>query len=452
MRDLTDLSSDRMLDILDRVLGQARSRGADAADVLAIDRRSLSLSWRLGKQQSIERSESRDIGLRVFVGRRQAIVSTSDLSENGLMDLAERALAMARFVPEDPYCGLAAQEQIVAEPPDLDICDPIEPSIEVLRQRAATAEEAALAISGVTNSEGADSSWSLGRYSLAATNGLRRTFARSSHSLAISVLAGSGTAMERDYEYATSVFAEDLLDPTDLGVAAARRAVARLHPRKAVSAQLPVVFERRVANSLLSHFAQAINGASVARGTTFLSDKIETAVFSASINIIDDPLCRRGLRSRPFDSEGIAGRRRLVVEKGVLRSWLLDLRSARQIGARTTGHASRGVSSLPSPAPTNLYLCAGSLSPRRLIEDIDEGLYVTDLMGFGVNGITGDYSRGASGFWISKGATAHAVSEVTISGNLLDMFRALTPADDLEFRYGLDAPTTRVDGMTISGR
>jgi PmbA protein len=258
--------------------------------------------------------------------------------------------------------------------------------------------------------------------------------------------------MERDYDYASSVYLEDLEDPERLGRRCGERAVRRLHPRKASSAQVPIVYEPRVARSLLGHLAAAINGSAVARGTTFLNGKLGEPIFAQSVSIIDDPLRRRGLRSRPFDGEGIPSSRRAIVENGVLKSWLLDLRAARQLGLRSTAHAARGASSPPSPAPTNLYLEPGSSSAEQLVRAIPSGLYVTDLMGFGINGVTGDYSRGASGFWIENGELAYPVSEITVSGNLLQMFQELTPASDLEFRYGVDSPTLRLDGMTVAGR
>jgi PmbA protein len=258
--------------------------------------------------------------------------------------------------------------------------------------------------------------------------------------------------MERDYDYASAVHAQDLPDPAAIGRAAGERAVRRLGPRKVASARVPVIYHPRAARSLLSHFVAAITGAAVARGTTFLKDKMGQLVFADAIDIIDDPWRRRGLRSRPVDAEGIASERRALVDKGVLRQWLLDLRSARQLGLPPTGHSVRSPSSPPAAAPSNLYIAAGTVSPAEMWADVQDGLYVTDLMGFGVNGVTGDYSRGASGFWISGGQIAFPVSELTVSGNLIEMFRSLTAASDLEFRYGIDSPTLRVDGLTVAGR
>src|SRR5512144_648920 len=438
------------LDVLDDVLCKAKAAGAEAADAIFVDSRALSVAYRLGKRETLERSEAKVVGLRVFIGQRQAIVSSSDVMPQALAAMVERGMAMARAVPEDPYCGLAAPSEIAGETIDVDAYEPREIDIEVVSERARAAEAAALSVAGVTNSEGAAAG--LDVYAIAGSNGLHRTYSRSWHNVSVSVLAGKGTEMERDYEYASSGYLEDLEDAEALGRRCGERAVRRLYPRKASSAQVPIVCEPRVARSLLGHLAAAINGSAVARGTTFLNGKLGEPVFAPGVTIIDDPLRRRGLRSRPFDGEGIASMRRAVVENGVLKSWLLDLRAARQLGLRSTGHAARGASEPPSPAPTNLYLEPGSVSPQQLVRAIPSGLYVTDLMGFGINGVTGDYSRGARGFWIENGELAYPVSEITVSANLLQMFRELTAASDLEFRYGVDSPTVRVDGMTVAGR
>ncbi|MBK8174472.1 MAG: TldD/PmbA family protein [Rhodospirillales bacterium] len=441
------------LDLLDRLLAAARQSGADAADAVFADRRSLSVACRLGSRESLERSESAVVGLRVFVGHRQAIVSSSDLGKDALAEMVSRAVSMARVVPEDPFCGLADPAEVgQGEATDVDACESDEIDATAANDRALAAEAAALAIPGVSNSEGAEAGCGYDAFAIAATNGFRRAYERSWNNVSVSVLAGEGTAMERDYAYSSAVYRGDLEDAATLGRRCGERAVRRLRPRKAGSAQVPVIFEPRVAGSILGHLSSAINGASVARGTTFLGDKLGERLFAPTIRVIDDPLRRRGLRSRPFDGEGIASQPHAVIDGGVLTTWFLDLRSARQLGLRSTGHASRGASSPPSPSATNLYLEPGPLSPEALIADIRSGLYVTDLMGFGVNGVTGDYSRGASGFWIENGEIAYPVSEITISGHLLSMFAALTPASDLVFRYGTDSPTVRIDGMTVAGR
>ena len=442
---------EQALDLLADLIAKARARGADAADAVLVGSVALSNAQRLGELERLEREESRDLGLRVLVGRRQAIVSSTDMAAAALDQLVERALAMARSVPEDKYCGLAEPDQLAKDHPDLDICDPEEPSPETLIARARACEDAARAVAGVTNSEGAEASWSLSRVSLAASNGFSGSYAASRHAIGVSVLAGKGLAMERDYDFTSTVFGADLEDPETIGRRAGERAVRRLGPRKARTAKVPVVFDPRVAGGLIGHLASAINGRTVARGTSFLKNKMGEPVFTRGLNVVDDPHRARGLRSKPFDGEGLKNARRAIVADGVLQTWLLDLRSARQLGLASTGHASRGTSSPPGPAATNLYLEAGEKSPEALIGEIEAGFYITEMMGMGVNGVTGDYSRGAAGFWIEQGALAYPVSEVTVAGNLKDMYLALTPADDLEFRYGINAPTVRVDGMTVAG-
>ena len=441
-----------ILAIADDLVARARAAGADAADAVTVAGTALGVSRRMRKPQLLERSESTNLGLRVLVGKRQAIASTSDVSPDSLDEVVARALAMARSVPDDPYCGLADPELLASEIAELDIAVAGEPAPEKLVDWATRAEDAALSVDGVTNSEGADASWAQTAIALAASNGFSGTYARSRCSISVAVLAGEGTAMERDYDFFSAVSAEDLPEPEALGRAAGEKAVRRLNPRTAQSARLPVVYDPRVARGVLSHLAGAINGASVARGTTFLKDRLDSAVMASSVTVVDDPLRRRGLRSRPFDGEGVAARKLEVVQGGVLTTWILDSRSARQIGMRTTGHAARGTSAPPSPSATNLYLEAGDATPAELMADIRAGLYVTEMIGFGVNTLTGDYSRGASGFWIENGTLAYPVSEVTVAGNLGEMFMNLQVSDDLEFRYGTDSPTLRIDGMTIGGQ
>ncbi|WP_287991023.1 TldD/PmbA family protein [Acidiphilium sp.] len=438
------------LDLLDALLDAAKRAGADEADALMGSGTSLSVGRRLGKVEEIERAESDTVGLRVFVGSRSAIVSSGAIDPAGFSRLAEQAVAMARVVPEDRFSTIPD----APPPPDsapLDMDDPAEPGVEALLARAAAAEEAALAVKGITNSEGAGASWSRSHIALATSRGFAGAYARSNHGVSVSPIAGEGVGMQRDYEYSAAVHGADLADPAGLGRAAAERAVSRLDPRRPATAKLPVVYHPRVAGSLLGHFAGAINGAAIARGTSFLKDAMGQAIFAPGISIIDDPLRRRGLRSRSFDGEGQTVSRRALIEDGRLTTWLLDTRSAAQLGLATTGHAARGTSGPPSPAPSNLYMQPGALSPEALIADIGLGLYVIELIGMGVNGITGDYSRGAAGFMIRDGQLAEPVAEVTVAGNLREMFLHLTPANDLEFRRGTDAPTLRIEGMTMAG-
>jgi len=439
------------LNFLNDLIGRARRAGAEAADAVLVEGVSVSQSQRLGKFQGLERSEHYDLGLRVFIGKKQAIVSSNDRSAEAMDALVTRVIAMARAVPEDPYCGLASPDQIAKTWPKLDSCDPEEPAVETLIARAAAAEDAALAIKGVTNSGGAGASWGRSHVAVAASNGFAGAYSGSSHGVSVSVLAGKGTGMERDYDYSSTVYGADLKDPAEVGRSAGERTVRRLHARKVPTCQVPIVLDPRVSSSLLGHLCGAINGVPVSRGTSFLKDRMGERVFAPGINVIEDPHRARGLRSKPFDGEGIANQRRALIEDGVLTTWLLDLRSARQLNLKTTGHASRGTSSPPGPAPTNLWMEPGVVTPAELIGDITRGFYVTEMMGSGVNGLTGDYSRGAAGFWIVNGEFAFPVSEVTIAGNLKDMFMNLTVASDLKFETGMDAPTIRIDGMTLAG-
>ncbi len=446
-----DQESGNAIDLLQDLIARARRAGADAADAVMFEGISLSHARRLGKTEKLERSEGQDLGLRVFIGRQQAIVSSSDRSPQALDELVERAVAMARTVPEDPYCGIADPSEIARGWPSLDMLDPEEPGPEVLIERARAAEEAALAVTGITNSEGAEAGWGRSSIALAASNDFAGFYSGSSQGISASVIAGSGTGMERDYDYASAIHAADLRDPAEIGKSAGERAVKRLGAKKMPTCRCPVVFDPRVARSFISHLLGAISGPSIARGTSFLKDQLGERIFPEAITINDDPHRQRGLRSKPFDGEGIANRRRAIVDNGILTSWLLDLRSSRQLGLKTTGHAARGTASPPSPAATNVWIEPGALSPKALIADIESGFYVTEMMGMGVNGVTGDYSRGAAGFWIEKGEIAFPVSEMTVAGNLKEIFARLVAADDLEFKTGADSPTLRVDDLTVAG-
>jgi PmbA protein len=439
------------LEILTDLIKRAKKAGADSADAVAFRSASLSIAWRLGKFEKLDRSEARDLGLRVFVGKRQAIVSSTDHSREALDELIARAVAMARIAPEDPTCGIADPSEIATRVPELDICDPVEPSAERLIEISRAAEDAARAVKGVTNSEGAEAGWSSSVIALAATNGFAQSYANSSHSFAASVLAGTGTAMERDYEFSSAVHAEDLRRPEDVGREAGERAVRRLGARKMKTQSAPVVLDPRVSRGILGHLTGAINGAAIARATSFLKDQMGKQVFASGITIVEDPHRRRGMRSKPFDGEGLANRRWNLIDKGVLTTWLLDLASSRKLGLKSTGHAARGTGGPPGPSATNVYMEPGKLTPKALMADIKSGLYVTELIGMGVNSVTGDYSRGATGFWIENGELAYPVSELTIAGNLKTMFMNLTPANDLEFRYGVDTPTLRIEGLTVAG-
>lgn len=439
-------------DYLQLALELAQRAGADAADAVLIRRESLELGWRLGALEELERKESLDLGVRVLVGGRVATASTNRLDHATLATLVEDAVASARLLPEDPWAGLPDLAEIAMDTDDLDLVDPDEPSIEELRRAAAEAEDAARAVPGVTNSNGASASWARTRFSLAANSGFSGSFARTRHSLGVTVLAGTGTGMQRDHEYRWATHRADLPAAELIGRLAGERAVRRLDPRKVPSGTVPVLYEPRAAAGLLRHLAGAISGEAIAAGRSFLKEGLGQPVFAAGIDILDEPFRPRGLASRPFDGEGIRAVSRKLVDDGVLTTWLLDTASARRLKLASTGHASRGGASLGSPSPTNLVLAAGKVAPTELMADIREGFLVTEMMGMGVSTVTGDYSRGASGFWIEQGEIAYPVSEVTVAGNLRDMFRRLIPAADLEIKGSTDAPTVRIDGLTVAGK
>ncbi len=453
MSSLFDLSA--LTHTAERLVEAARRAGADAADAIAVRGMSQSIDVRDGTVEESTRSEDDNVGLRVFVGRRQAVVSSNDLADAGASAgadaLAERAVAMARVAPEDPYAGLADAGLMARQILDLDLLDSALPDVVALETLARTAEAAGLAVQGVSKSGGASASAGIGGLVLVTSHGFSGAYLGSRHGMSMQAIAGEGTGMEQDYDFASALHVADLEPAEKIGRTAGERAVKRLNPRKVTTRRVPVVYDPRVAGSLIGHLSSAINGSAIARKTSFLKDKLGQRLFAPGITIIDDPLRPRGLRSHPFDAEGVAGRRRALVEDGTLTTWILDCATARELGMTTTGHAQRGVSSTPSPGSSNLHLEPGRQTPQALIADIADGFYVTDLIGMGANTVTGDYSRGAAGYWVENGALTYPVSEVTIAGHMLDMFRSLTPADDLEFRYGVNAPTVRVEGLTVAG-
>ena len=445
------MSSDT-LSLLNDLVAKARSAGADAADAVAVGGESLSIDWRGGKLEHVERSEGADIGLRVLIGQRQAAAATSDPSPKALAALVERVVAMAKVAPEDPTAGLADPAQLAKDWPELDLEDATEPPVEEIQERAAAAEAAMLAVSGVSeNSEGAGASWGRSSLSVVASNGVSASYRRTGSSVAAVALAGEGTGMERDYYAHRAVHAADLEDAAAIGRKAGERAVRSLGARKIKSCQVPILFDRRIAGGLLGHLAGAINGQAIARGTSFLRESLGEPVFGKGIEVVDDPRRKRGLASAPFDGEGLPAEPLTLIADGVLQQWLLNLATARQLGLESNGRATRSIGSAPGVGATNLYMKPGAISQDDMIAGIEQGLLVTSLIGQGVNLITGTYSRGCTGFWIEKGEIAYPVSEITIAGNLKDMFREAQPADDLEFRAGTNAPTIRVDGMTVAG-
>ncbi|MEQ9144089.1 MAG: TldD/PmbA family protein [Parvibaculaceae bacterium] len=444
-------ASTNRTDLLEDLIGRAQKSGADAADALMVESTSFGASVRLGKTEDVERSETQDLGLRVMIGQRQAVVSTTDVSPRALDPLIERAISMAKVAPEDPYCGLADPALLARQVPDLDLDDGSDPQAESLVERALSAEEAALAIDGVTNSGGAGASFGRAAITLVTSGGFAGHYGGTTHSVSCSVLAGEGTAMERDYDFSSARHLQDLDDAATIGRQAGERAVRRLGARKVKSCQVPIIYDPRISGGLVGHFASAISGAAIARGTSFLKNAMDTQVFAEGIRITDDPLRRRGRGSKPFDGEGVATAPLTLIDSGKLTTWLLDSSTARQLGLASNGRAARGTGGTPSPSTTNLTLEPGTLSPQELMADIKSGFYITEMIGMGVNGVTGDYSRGASGFWIENGELTYPVSEITVAGNLNDMFARLTPANDLEYRMATNAPTVRIEGMTVAG-
>ncbi len=437
----------RLVDRAAALVEAARRAGADAADAFAVRRVGLSVDIRNGAVDETDRSESDDVSLRVFIGKRTASVSTNGVAP--VEALAERAVAMARVAPEDRFAGLAPEERLAKSWPDLDLLDPSIPDPEMLAERASRAEAAALAVAGVTKSSGASAGWGLTGAVIATSHGFLGSYLGSRHGVSATAIAGEGTGMERDYDGDSKVYGSDLRDPEAIGREAGERAVRRLNPGRLPTGRGTVVFDPRLASSLVGHLLGAINGAAIARRMSFLQNALGTALFAPSIRITDDPRRPRGLASRPFDGEGVAAEPMDLVAGGVLQTWLLDSATARELGLETNGRGSGGGG---SPHATNVTLLPGTLSPEELLAEIGEGLYVTELIGHGVNGVTGDYSRGAGGFRISGGKLAEPVSELTIAGNLKDMYRSLVTANDLVYRSAVNAPTLAVEGMTIAGR
>jgi PmbA protein len=437
---------------LSDLVSAARAAGADAADALYHGDRSTDVHVRLGALENVDQSEGEEIGLRVFVGQRSASVSASDLAPESLRTLAERAVAMAREAPEDRFAGLAPEDRLLRGPaPDLDLDDGIEPDPAALKERALAAEHAARAVAGVSNSEGASASAGRSQIALATSHGFAGGYGAGAHSISASMLAERDGQKQRDGAWHWVRHLDALDDAAAIGRLAGERAVARLGARKVQSGPMPVVFDPRVGGTLVGHLLGAIAGPGIARRTSFLLESLGQQVFADGITIVDDPHRIRGLRSRPFDGEGLPTAPRNLIDAGVLTGWMLDSASARQLGLAPTGHAARGVGGPPGVSASNVHVMPGAVSRDALIGGIKRGLYVTELIGQGVNGVTGDYSRGAGGFLIEDGELTHPVAEITIAGNMKDMFRNLTAANDLEFRYAVNTPTLLVEGMTVAG-
>jgi len=427
----------------------ALKAGATEADAVVVRGRARSVSVRLGKVEATESSESDDFSLRVFVGRRVASVSANPGFD--LKVLAERAVAMAKASPEDPFASLADSDRLARSYPDLELFDPTEVSTDALTEAALAAEEAALAVPGVTNSSGAGTSAGMGGLVLVTSAGFSGSYMGTRFGRSVSAIAGDGTKMERDYDFDSRLYFADLKDAAEIGRTAGEKAVSRIGARQMPTQKnVTVVFDPRMARGFAGHIAGAINGASVARKTSFLRDMMDKPVLKAGIHVTDDPLVVRGSSSRPFDGEGISGKKLSMIEDGVLRHWFLSTSTARELGLQTNGRGVRGGPAV-NPGSTNFALEPGDVSREDLIRSIGTGFYVTELIGQGVNMITGEYSRGASGFWIENGELAFPVSEVTIASNLKQMFMALTLADDIDRKYGVAAPTLAIEGMTLAG-
>jgi len=446
------LSHDQARERAAALVDRARRAGAEAADAIYLADASESVSVRLGKLEDVERSESEHIGLRVFVGQRSASIGSTDLSDAALAELADRAVAMARAAPEDPYAGLAPQDRLFkGSLPDFDIADADEPGPADLRAMAEAGEDAARGVAGVTNSEGAGASAGRSVMALATSHGFEGSYGGTSRMFSASVIAGEGSGMQRDHAWRSARHLADLPSPEELGKLAGERAVARLNAGRLKSGPMTVVFDPRVGNSLLSHLTGAMSGASIARRASFLLGREDEKLFGSGISVIDDPHRPRGLRSKPFDGEGLPTGVRELVSGGHLTGWLMDSAAARQLGQQPTGHAARAPSGAPFVSTTNLHMAAGTMSPKALIADIRDGVYVTELIGMGVNGVTGDYSRGASGFRIVDGEIAGPIAEFTVAGNLIEIYARMTAADDLVWEHSVNVPTLRVEGMMVAG-
>ena len=437
---------------LETLIAKAKSFGAEQADAVATHGRSLHVVVRGGAMEEVDNSEGRDIGLRVLIGRQQACVSSSDLSPASLEKLAERAVAMARLAPEDPYCGLADPNQLASGDHHLELFDETDQSPENLLERARRIEAAALGVKGVTQAEGMNASLSSSAVQFMATNGFNGGWRSSHHGLSGMAMAVKDGDMERDYDFTGARWFGDLRSPEDIGQTAGERAIARLGARQMQSGAMPVLFDRRVANSLLSAFIGAISGSAIARGTSFLKDKMGEQIFAHTINIIDDPLIVRGHGSRPWDGEGVGVAKTHLIENGILKTWLLNTSAARQLGLQSTGHGARGISSPPGIAPSNTHIEPGQKTPEELMKDIGKGLLVAEMFGPSLNPNTGDYSVGVAGFAIENGEPTHPVSEITIAGNIMDMYKSLEPANDLVFDMATTSPSLLIESMTIAGQ
>ena len=442
-------------DVMNILIDTALSNGATAADCVLSRSRGLSLTRRLGKDETLERYEDFDTGLRVFVGNKIASVSTNDNSEAAIRDVAKRAVDMAKIAPQDDFSLIASQETLndfpIHNSISVDSYDEVEPSIDIIRDRAKEVEDSALSVKGITNSDGADASWGEGETLLMTSNGFFGSSKKSNHSVSVVVIAEKDGKMERDYDYSSKVFGKDLRNSNHIGIEAAKKTLARIGATKPLTGKYPVIFDPRVSRSIAGHFASAINGSAIARKTSFLKDMLNKQIANPAINIIDDPFLKRGLGSRLFDAEGLGSKEYTLIKDGILQQWLLDLSSAKQLNLKPSGNAKRGISGPPSPGTSNFMISPGDVTPNNLIKNVSEGFFVTDMIGSSVSMITGDYSRGASGFWIKNGELSIPITEATIAGNLKEMFMTLQPANDIDYSHSINSPTLLIEGMTIAG-
>jgi len=439
--------------LLQDMVAAALAAGADAAEVAFAERQSLSVGVRLGALEEVEREESRDLGVRVFVGARQASVSGSDISAEGRAKLIERVVAMARLAAEDPYAGLAPRDRLAGgSHADLDLFDPTEWSPEMLEALALEAEDASRATPGVTNSSGASAAWSASNWRLVTSHGFCGRHRASAFQVSAQAIAGEGATMEQGHEGRATRWAGDMPTARGIGAEAGRRAVSRLGARKIASTTAPVIFENRLAASLLGPLIGAISGPSVARGVSFLKDKLGEALFAKGVWLSDDPHRVRGLGSSPFDDEGVANQPMDIIAAGVLTTWLLNASSARQLGLETTGHASRGLAGPPGVSTSNLTLAPGDLDQAALMREAGRGLLITTMFGPSLNANTGDWSVGCAGDWFEDGEIAYPVTEITVAGNLIDIYGRLVPGADLEIRGSANAPSILVDALSIAGK
>ncbi len=437
--------------LIENLLSLALKAGADDAEVIIAKGQGQSAACRLGSIEAVERSEASDVGLTVYVGRKSASVSSSKTDKGSLKKMVERSISMANLAPENPFSGIASSDQIAKNWDEINMLDPYTPSPEKLIELAKETEHFARSVKGVTNSEGSEASWGKTDIGMISSNGFFGHLERSSHSLSVSVIAGKGSEMETDYDYTATAFSEDMRTPKEVGIRAGERAVSRLNSVKGKTGNYPIIFDSRVSRSIAGHLAQSINGSSVARGLSMFQDKMNLKILNSSINVIDNPNLFRGHGSVPFDGEGLVTKKRNLIKKGVLNGWLLDLASARQLNLDPTGNARRGIGGPASPGTSNFIIEPGHLTPKQLRKEIKEGLLITEFIGSSVNMITGDYSRGVSGFWIENGEITYPISEITIASNLKEMFLTMTAGNDLETSHSIIAPSLRIESMTVAG-